>query len=173
MTTIHSAIEGFESFYFITPCGKVWSVRANRYLIPHADGCGYPFVALCDASRSLRVQPKVHVLVARAFIPNPNGLPQVNHIDGDKTNNAVSNLEWISRAANIRHAFDIGLASQVGSRNAYAKLTEADVMTIRKMSNQGIIQKTIAAKFGVTRSTVCRIAQGKSWHHVPTAKVAT
>ena len=52
---------------------------------------------------------KIHRLVAKHFIPNPNNLEQVNHIDGDKTNNTVSNLEWCTNEYNMKHSYDIGL----------------------------------------------------------------
>jgi len=55
---------------------------------------------------------KVHRLVAKTFIPNPDNLPQVNHKDGNKKNNHVDNLEWISRSGNIRHAYDNGLINK-------------------------------------------------------------
>ncbi len=66
------------------------------------NGRGYRLAYLYKNSKKKNVQ--IHRLVADAFINNPNGLEQVNHIDGDKTNNAVSNLEWCSCKDNIRHA---------------------------------------------------------------------
>ena len=76
----------------------------------------------------------VHRLVAEAFIPNPNNLPQVNHIDGNKDNNTVSNLEWCDNSYNMRHALKIGLISrEKESKNCHLrKLTEEQVIFIRE-----------------------------------------
>lgn len=86
---------------------------------------------------SIRINNKskafsVHRLVAKAFIPNPENKPQVNHIDGNKENNHVSNLEWCTNAENGKHAFDTGLRSKEKcSRNAaLRKLTEEQVKNI-------------------------------------------
>ena len=71
----------------------------------------------------IRLQIDIHVLVARAFIPNPNGYPQVNHIDANRANNEVSNLEWCNHSMNAKHAFELGLLKTTrGSERSTAKL---------------------------------------------------
>ena len=89
--------------YRVCNTGRVLSVRRDKWLKPWRQSKGYRGLDL-DGCKYL-----LHRLVAEAFLPNPLRLPQVNHIDGDKSNNAVDNLEWISCLDNIRHAFRIGL----------------------------------------------------------------
>lgn len=76
----------------------------------------------------------VHRLVAQAFIPNPNNLPQINHIDGNKDNNHVSNLEWCDNSYNQIHAFNIGLQSKtiMSEHSSFRKLTIEQVKTIKE-----------------------------------------
>lgn len=97
----------------------------------------------------------VHRLVAMAFIPNPLGLPEVNHLDLDKANNRAENLEWISRLNNYLHAAAAGVA------RFKRTLTDEDVTTIREMCLSGLAQAEIARRYGVNQSTVSRIAGGK------------
>lgn len=106
----------------------------------------------------------VNRFIALAFLPNPDGLPEVNHIDGDKRNNAVSNLEWASRKANERHSFKTGLKSTRGSANGRAKLTAADVLQIRSRGPEGAVK--LAAEYGVTLATIDNVLKGKTWAHV-------
>lgn len=74
-------------------------------MTPSKDGKGYLFVSLSkDGKRYLK---KVHRLVAQAFIPNPFHKPQINHKNGDKTNNGVDNLEWVTNAENMLHAYRV------------------------------------------------------------------
>lgn len=89
---------------FISRTGKVWTTTYNRYLRPHLTNRGYLRVSLSKDKTVKRAS--VHRLVAEAFIPNPENLTDVDHIDGNKLNNNVENLQWINRAGNIRKAGD-------------------------------------------------------------------
>lgn len=146
--------------YLITADGRVWSLRRDRFLSRQTSASGYVMATL-GASKTTRI----HRLVAEAFIPNPQGLKVVNHIDGNKSNNNVSNLEWVTQAQNNRHAADNGLTAR-GSRNGMAKLTRTEVIEIREIySSGGIILKDIAEAYGVSDTTVYR-ACFKLWGHL-------
>lgn len=95
-------IKGYEGRYAITEDGQVWSYKSNRFMSPYYDAKGYLKVDIFD-SDGKRYQARVHRLVAETFIPNPLGLETVNHKDENKQNNSVENLEWMSRADNVRY----------------------------------------------------------------------
>ena len=101
-------IIGFENKYKITNTGKVWSNYKNDYLKPSKNRKGYFLVSL-SINRSLNKTLSIHRLVAIHFIPNIENKSQVNHIDGNKENNNVSNLEWNTNKENNKHAIDNGL----------------------------------------------------------------
>lgn len=105
----------------------------------------------------------VNRVVALRFLNNINNLPQVNHIDGNKENNAVTNLEWASGSDNERHAHRTGLKTGRGSANANAKLTANEVCEIRKSTESASI---LAEKFNVSRSTIVNILNNKTWKHL-------
>lgn len=105
----------------------------------------------------------VNRIVAWRFYPNPFNLPQVNHIDGDKENNAKSNLEWSSGSDNEKHAHRTGLKTGRGSANANAKLTADDALAIRG-SREDIT--TLAERFGVSRSTIVNVLNRNTWSHI-------
>lgn len=96
-------VKGYEGLYSICDTGIVFSHRYNRGLNPCKAGRGYPYVVLYD-EHSVAKNVYVHRLVAEHYIPNPNDLETVDHTDGDKTNNHVSNLRWLSNGDNTRHA---------------------------------------------------------------------
>ena len=109
-------IEGYEGFYQISNLGAVYSVPRKSpngssqggYLLKHRKyRNGYHFVSLYKDGHGK--QFTIHRLVASAFIDNPRDCPEVNHIDGDKSNNAASNLEWCTRSENNKHAVKNGL----------------------------------------------------------------
>jgi hypothetical protein len=92
--------------YIITNDGKVYNSQRNKYLVSVKNAGGYMFVSLSDGKK--RATFSVHRLVALLFIDNPNNCLEVNHIDFDKTNNSVDNLEWVSRSDNMKHNFKKG-----------------------------------------------------------------
>jgi len=123
---------------------------------------GYPIVTLIkDGKQYYR---RVHRLVAEAFLGDSGGLT-VNHRDAVKTNNHVSNLEYLSQADNNKHAYELGLRP-CGSKCKRAKLSELDISEIFKMKAEGRTQQWISNKFGVSRSNVGAILSKKKWKSV-------
>lgn len=109
----------------------------------------------------------VHRAVAITFISNPLNKPQVNHIDGDKENNDISNLEWATASENIKHSHRIGLSSaRKGEINNKSKLKSNDVLKIRQLSLSGLSQYKIAKLFNIDRSNVGSIVNRKTWKHI-------
>lgn len=110
--------------YIIYDNGVIEAVSTKKCLIrPSLTIDGYPQVNLITrlAKNGYRHSIKVHRLVALAFIENPHGYIEVNHIDGNKLNNHYSNLEWCTRSQNIRHCHKLGLRSNKGIRNGNYK----------------------------------------------------
>ena len=161
-----AAIKGYVGRYAVSDAGDVLSMDyANT---------GLPGLLSPEAGRYLRVElydaegsrwHSVHRLVAAAFIGPANGL-QVNHKDGDRHNNAVSNLEYCTGSENMRHAFAIGLQDNRGERHSQSKLTEADVLRIRELIRLGLMQTEIARGYGVNQSVISKIKSGKAWPHL-------
>jgi DNA-directed RNA polymerase specialized sigma24 family protein len=121
-------------------------------------------VNLCNGEKN---QVKVHRLVANAFIPNPDDKKNVNHKDGNKVNNIVSNLEWCTHTENNRHAFAMNLKTALkGENHASAKLKESEVLEILKYKGTGIKHKEISKIFGVSQRTIGNILRGARWKHL-------
>lgn len=95
-----SEIEGFEKFteYGITSCGRVWSYKRNKFLKPSRNKKGYLYIGLTYEKTSKLVA--IHRLVGLAYIPNPDNLETIDHIDENKEHNYVNNLRWMSRGEN-------------------------------------------------------------------------
>ena len=110
----------------------------------------------------------MHILVAKAFIENPENKPCVNHKDGNKLNACVSNLEWVTYAENNEHAIRTGLRPS-GERYPYSKLTDEIVKEIRrnhKPKTRGTGCKSLAKKYGVHHSIIQKILDYKMWRYV-------
>jgi hypothetical protein len=108
----------------------------------------------------------VHRLVLINFSAFDQEKKQVNHINGDKTDNRIENLEWVTCSENQIHAHKIGLKSQKGENHAQARLKESDILEIRKLIQLGYKQKVIAEKYGIIRSYVSEIKTRKAWSHI-------
>lgn len=113
-----------------------------------------------------------HRLVATEFIENPQNLPEVNHKDGNKSNNHVSNLEWTNRESNVRHANENHLINYAfGDRKPKAHFTNDQVRLIKQMAQAYSTDDTILALgFKLNqlriRQTICKIRRGKKYKHV-------
>ena len=169
---------GYEGWYQVSSLGNVRSVdRDILYsngrihhtkgvnLVQVLDKSGYPVVGL---SKNQKINMcKVHRLVCLAFTPNPEDKQQVNHIDGVKTNNVVTNLEWNTSSENQQHCVDNGLrVIGKGELSSAPKLKEVEVVEIKKLLNRGVKQRDIAKMYDVHFATISAIYRGKSWSHV-------
>lgn len=156
--------------------GDVYSTRTHsgrvdgplHKLKPSPTSGGYLGVALSNADDPSKKQHTltVHRLVAEAFIPNPNNLPEVNHKHGNKNDNRVSELEWTTQPDNIQHALDTGLNNSKGENNPSAKLTWEQVREIRAIhihKDPDFGNVAIAKRFDIDPSTVSDIIRGKTW----------
>ena len=124
-------IEGWEERYEISDSGEVrsWYYGIKKLEVPRMlklkkDKYGYLVVSL--HKKDIKKCYTVHRLVAKAFIPNPESLPQINHVDGNKENNSVFNLEWCTSRDNMRHAFERGLISKQKQSLAQKKRYESE-----------------------------------------------
>lgn len=155
--------------YEVSTYGRVRNFITGRVLKPGSLRKGYQGVRLSKDGTTKNYT--VHRLVALAFIPNPEGKPEVNHINGnEKNNNRVDNLEWVTSAENKRHAISTGLnPTRYGEKVNGAKLTEKQVIEIKKLLAAGAKQREIAEKFNVSRESISRIQKGIVWSHVEVA----
>lgn len=120
MQEIWKDINGYEGLYQISNLGNVKSIQyfnhannkiypRNKLLKPLINEKGYFRVDLFKLGKTKRC--RIHRLVAEAFIPNLNNFPEVNHIDGNKSNNRVDNLEWCTHKHNMKEAYRLGLVT--------------------------------------------------------------
>lgn len=103
----------------------------------------------------------IHRLVATVFLDNPSRLPDVNHKDGNRANNAVGNLEWVTRSDNQKHAYRTGVRADVGERNSRAKLTNRQARSVYLL--RGVMRlplKEVAGLFNISIQSASRIAKG-------------
>ena len=98
-------IPEYEGLYKIDLQGNVWSCKYERMMKPRINNMGYACIQLYK-DKQCRSQ-FIHRLLAKAFIPNPDSLPQINHIDGNPLNNQINNLEWCTQSYNAKHAYDV------------------------------------------------------------------
>lgn len=158
-----SKIKGHER-YEISKCGVIRNCKNLKIKSQYVGSTGYYMVSFSYNNKS---KPKrVHRLLADAFIANPKNKPQVNHINGIKTDNSLVNLEWCTPKENMDHAFKTGLANNTGVNNGMSKLNPTRVKSIKHALIKGESQQKIADRFGVSRSCILKIHLKKTWKHV-------
>jgi hypothetical protein len=162
-TGAYMKITGFDA-YDVNEYGLVTNTRSGRILKPEIIWDGYERVTLSQNKILKRL--RVHRLVADAFIPNPNNLPMVNHKDGNKRNNHVSNLEWVDCQQNTRHAFDNNLRKS-GEDHYEARLTVEIVEKICELIQIGLTRGRILKQIPqVSKSQFDDIRRRRSWKRV-------
>lgn len=163
-------VAGFEDKYEVSNRGRVRTIGSGRgrvhgRILRHAKmPRGYLIVNLWQDNR--QKMQLVHRLVAAAFLGAiPEGM-QVNHIDGNKENNAIANLEIVTNEQNREHAIATGLIDGKGEKNPMAKISLETVLAIRAKHSEGMGYKKLAKHFDLGISCVRNVAARKTWKHV-------
>lgn len=150
--------------YEVSNYGRVKSLKVKpaKILKPKLNQSNY---LICNLSKNNKSKAfAVHRLVAKAFIPNPDNKPQVNHIDGCKWNSCAMNLEWVTASENRRHAYNIGLQGS-GELIYNALLTNEQVLLIRQ-NPDNLKVKELAEKFAVGVHVISMVQTGKSYRSI-------
>lgn len=164
-------INEHKGAYQISNFGRVRSFKQGKVKLLRTDTSsekGYVYVYLYSNGKRDAANSLVHILVAKAFVPNPDNKPQVNHIDGDKSNNCAWNLEWVTPSENIRHAYKMGLVKS-GRNHRRFVLSHEQVREIRRDCVPGDPARGInafARKFNVNANAIRFAYYGKSYQDV-------
>jgi len=158
-------VVGYEDYFQISNEGRLYSKRTQKILKQTISKTGYYTVSTRFGGRTGVVKCfKMHRLVADAFIYNPLEKPVVNHIDGNKLNNNVGNLEWVTDSENSRHAHRTGLVKvKCGTANSNSKLSDEQVNEIRMRRANGETCKYLGEVFGVHHMQISRIYRNISY----------
>lgn len=160
------SFRNFLTDYEVNNVGEVRNRRTGRILSQETDKDKYKRVTLTLYNKDSHHVP-VHRLVAIAFIPNPENKPQVNHIDGDKQNNCVKNLEWVTVSENNLHKYATGLTTaRYGEDNKLSIYTTKSIKRVCKLLEQKVDVATISKKTGIPKKYISDIKYGKRWKHI-------
>jgi NUMOD4 motif len=162
------AIVGYEGLYEVSDKGRIKSLskytaitkykRKERIIKPICVGAGYFRVAL--RKNNIREDCYIAHIVAKAFIPNPENKPEVNHIKGEnKWDNSIANLEWMTRNENVNHAIQNGLMKIPRRRRKISSLET--VMEIRRKLEAGAKNKDMAVEYGVNKTIISSLSTGR------------
>lgn len=172
MKKIWKDIPGYETLYKVSNYGEVLSIKRNIILIPHVNASGYLAITLCK--NNIRNTRTIHRIVATAFFGKSD--LTVNHLNGIKTDNKVTNLEYCTRSENNSHAYRIGLHDSKNKKlskkmkkalsedSPRAKLKEKDVLEIRKLRKEGYKNNDLAKMYNVHPVTISLIITNKNWN---------
>ena len=153
MKEIWKDVEGYEGLYQVSNLGRVKRITTGRVLKPLKHSNGYLMVKL--SKNSIVYTKTIHSLVAQAFIPNPENKPEINHIDENKTNNNVSNLEWMTRKENINH----GTRTERMSKTQSIPIITTNIKTGESKEFYGA--RECARQLGLTHGNITSVLKGR------------
>jgi hypothetical protein len=174
MTEEWREVPGWEGFYAVSSLGRVKRLAGSprcwedRIIKPIPVRGGYDTVCFTRPG-NYRIRRTIHSLVAEAFIgPRPSPAHEINHLNGVKTDNTPSNLKWVTRSENIKHAFDTGLHPVLdGSSAGSAKLTDEQVLKIIDLHAKGMKIRELVDLFPVGDYGIRQIVEGRSHRKLP------
>ena len=162
---IWKEINGFDGDYFVSNLGRIKSYKVSsngKILKSNTNKLGYVYFSLTKncVLRSFTI----HRLVALAFIHNSENKPQVNHINGIKTDNTVENLEWATMSENMNHALNTGLKTAPKDFNHYnSRFKKEDIINIRESK---LSESKLASVYLVNRATIGKIKRFERYKNI-------
>ena len=154
----------YEGLYKVSNLGNIKSIKKN-IILSSGDCNGYKLVSLSKKGKQKTYY--IHRIVGQHFVLNEFMKPQINHINGIKSDNRVKNLEWCTHNENMQHAFNIGLLNRKGENNSRSKLTKKQVLEIRKIyKEENITHKLLGQNYNVSKSTIHMITTNQRWKHL-------
>lgn len=162
-------VKGVKTKYEISSSGRIRTKKKGKVKIlkPSFNQDGYKMIQIKVGDK--KVTKKIHRLVAEAFVenPDPERFKEVNHLNGDKANNDMDNLEWTDRSGNMHHAFDTGLILPMkGEDHPGHKHTEKQIREVCELMEEGHTNKEIHEKTGIKSDILSDIRSGDSWTHI-------
>lgn len=148
-----------DTEYFVTEDGKCF--RKGKELKGSVNSKGYVKIHVCSGGPKRKLHA-LHRMVAECYLPNPKGLPQVNHIDGDKRNNHINNLEWCDQSRNMKHRSHVlGLVLDKTCYNLKIPAEEIKLLRWKRSINYPINYREVSEKWGIRRDYLSKIINGK------------
>lgn len=155
----------FPENYLVSNKGRVITKKTGLSRKFRTTWDGYYDVGLWKKGKKKTI--RVHRLIAEAFVPNPKGLKIINHIDGNKKNNHVNNLEWSTVRDNTRHSYLNGLQKSLkGDEHGRSKFTNEQIVQVCELLDKKTPRKEIAKITGVSVRTIQSISSGVNWVHI-------
>ena len=155
-----------DTEYFVTEEGNVF--RNEKQLKPSKDTGGYLGVNVSKNGIVKRFM--IHRMVGECYLDNVNNLPEINHEDGNKSNNRYSNLKWTTSSDNKKHAYNNGLMiAPKGEKSKVSKLKNEDVIYIRekyKPRDKQYNKEKLSTMFNISQRTINDIISNKTWKHI-------
>lgn len=174
-------IKEYETLYQVSNFGNVKSLsklsknkngiylKKERFLKPTKNNKGYFHVKLYKNEGKIKNTISLHKLVGLNFLKNNNNYTEINHIDGNKSNNKSDNLEWCTRSHNVKETYRLNLRKEntyKGEGNVTSKLKEKDVLLIRSLYKEGVTIKELSKKFNVVNGTIGFVINNQTWKHI-------
>lgn len=162
-------VVGHEDYYEVSNLGRLRNAKTKKIRKLFKNQLGYLVCSVSLGSRDNKPTWKIHRLVAKAFIANPENKPSVNHKKGIKTDNRAIELEWVTAKENTQHAVDNGLMKYFhGENHSCSKLNDADIKFIRdnyKPWDKELGARALSKRFNTVHSNIVAIVQGTKWKH--------